>query len=265
MRIGARGLARRRLPVPIVFHHQIYELHEMLTYLPHSNTLNTRVDTLEHHREQIRGECSISKSGGLAKANDTLVFSDLVLLDDPPRRMVRIGQLGESVPEGGSTLFHLAKLSRDSAAPVLKLALRIPAVLGAEIPPFLLFVGDYSLHPFRDQLVLRVEVAVKRHLVGLRCLGDRLDSNAANAVFVEKISSRNQNPLADRNPRARLLLAIAVNICLHDSFYPYLTEMLPIGNIEVLTACYRSVTYYMSVRSATGFRRCGPMQWSLAS
>jgi hypothetical protein len=26
-----------------------------------------------------------------------------------------------------------------------------------------------------------------------------------------------------------------VNICLHDELYPYLTKMLPIGNIGVLT------------------------------
>jgi hypothetical protein len=28
--------------------------------------------------------------------------------------------------------------------------------------------------------------------------------------------------------------AVAVNICLHDRFYPHLTEMLPTGNIGVL-------------------------------
>src|SRR5205823_5821288 len=135
------------------------------TDLPHADTLNTRVGALEHHRKQIRGEGGIPKSGRLAQPDDALVLSDLVLLDDAPRRMVRVGQLGESIPEGGPTLFHGAKLRRDPTAPVLKLSLRIATVLGVKVLPFLLFVRDDSLHPFSDQLILRVKVAIQRHLV----------------------------------------------------------------------------------------------------
>jgi len=197
----------------------------MLTYLPHSDTLNTRVDTLEHHRKQVRREGGIPKSGRLAEADDALVFSNLVVLDDAPRWMVRVGQLGESVAEGGPTLFHGAKLRRDSPAPVLKLSLRISAVLRAEILPLLLLLGNYALHPFGDQLVLRVEVAIKRHLVGLRRFCDRLDSDTPDALPMEQIASRHEDALADGYGRPALfagLLSIDGNICLHDSFYPLL-------------------------------------------
>ena len=61
----------------------------MLTYLSHADTLNTRVRALEHHRKQVRGEGGIPKTSRLAEADDALVFSDLVLLDNPAGRMVR--------------------------------------------------------------------------------------------------------------------------------------------------------------------------------
>src|SRR6266516_4946074 len=144
---GRSVSARRLLPLPIVFHHQINQLHKMFTDLPHPDTLNARVRALEHHRKQVRGESGIPKSGRFAETDDPLVFSDLVLLDDATRRMVRVGQLGESVPKGGPALFHGAKLRRDSAAPVLKLAFRISAMLRVEILPLLLFVGNYALPP----------------------------------------------------------------------------------------------------------------------
>jgi len=239
------GVSARGRLLSTVFHHQIHDLNEMLAYLPHPDTLPARVGTLEHHREQVRGEGGIPKSARLAQAEDALVLSKPVLLDDPSRRMVWIGQLGESVAKGGPALLHRPKLGGGAPAPILKLAVWISAVLGVEILPLLFFVRNDSAHPFRDQLILRVEVAVQRHLVRLRRLGDRFDTDAANALFMKQGTGRNENPLAnrDRGPASFLRLQpVFVNICLHDSSYPSLTKMLPTGNIGVTTECYRSVT-----------------------
>src|ERR1700682_1728704 len=183
-RASARLLAPLRPLPPTVFYHQIHDLHEMLTYLPHPDRLPARVSTLEHHGEQVRGKRRILKSGRLAEADDAFVRSELVLLHDAPCRMVRIGQLGEGVHKRGPALFHRSKLRGGAPAPVLELTLWIASVPRGKILPLLLFVRDYPAHPFRYQLILRVEVAVERHLVRLRRLGDRFDPNAADTLFM---------------------------------------------------------------------------------
>src|SRR6266516_1240169 len=239
----------------------------MLTYLPHSDALNTRMGALEQHREQVRREGWIRESGRLAKAQNALVLSNPVFLNDSSRRMIRVGKLGESVSKSGPSLFHGAKLRGGAAGPVLEQALWISGVHGGQILPLIFFVRDYAPHPFRDQVILRVEVAVERHLVRLRRFGDRFDADAPNALLMKQVPRRHENPLANGNRGAALFsrLTVAVNICLHDTFYPSLTRMLPLGNIRAGAECYRSVTYYMSIRSATRIRSTGHQPGSRAT
>src|SRR5712672_3827540 len=129
-------------PPPVVLHHQINDLHEMLTDLPHPDTCSARMGTLEHHGEQVRGKGGIRETGRLAKPYDALMRAKLVLLHENPRRMIRVGQLGEGVAKGRAALFHRAKLGGGTAAPVLELSLRISAVFGVEILPVLFLMGD---------------------------------------------------------------------------------------------------------------------------
>jgi hypothetical protein len=110
-------------------------------------------------------------------------------------------------------------------------------VFGGEILPLLFLVRDDAAHPFRYQLILRLEVAIEGHLVGSGGFSDGLDADATNSLPVEEITCRNQNPFTNGHGRPALLRfrAVLVNICLHDRFYPFLTPMLPTGNIGVLT------------------------------
>ena len=247
MRLG-RGLP------PVVFHHPIYDLHQMLAYLPHPDTRTARMGAFEHHSEEVRRKRGIRESSRFAKADHALVRSKLVLLHDAPGGMVWIGQLGEGVAKGRAAFFHLTKLRGGATAPVPELAFRISAVLRVEILPLLLFVGDDPAHPFGNQLILRLEVAVQRHFVRLGRLGDRFDPHAADPLFMKQVSSRHQNPRAQRygGPATfSRFQPVVGNICFHEMLYPSLTKMLPTGNIGVLVECYRSVTYYISTRSAT--------------
>src|SRR6266550_1748546 len=258
MKSSYLGLDRRRITgsslLAAVLDHQVDQLDEVLADLPHAHALNTGVGALEQHREEIGGENRVLETGGLAQSYDTLVRADLVLLNDAPRRMVWVGQLRQRVAQGGTALFHLPELGRGASTPVLKQALRITAVLGGEVLPLFFLVGDHAADPFGDELVLRVEVAVEGHLVGLRRFRDRFTADAADPLLVKQIASRHQNPLANGQARPAPLLRlrpVVVNICLHAVYYPSLTKMLPTGNIGVIRRCYRSVTYYKFVRSAT--------------
>src|SRR5205814_279265 len=80
--------------------------------------------------------------------------------------------------------------------PILEKAARVSAMFGVEVLPLLFLMSDDSTHPFRNELVLRVEVAVKGHLVGLRGLRDSLYADAADTLLVEKVPGRDENALA---------------------------------------------------------------------
>src|SRR5258708_7125157 len=112
----------------------------MLTDLSHPDTRSARMGTLEHHGEQIRGKGRIRETGRLAKPYDALMRAKLVLLHENPRRMIRVGQLGEGVAKGRAALFHRAKLGRGTTAPILKLPFRISAVPGVESLPGTFFI-----------------------------------------------------------------------------------------------------------------------------
>ncbi len=94
-----------------------------------------------------------------------------------------------------------------------------------------------------NQIVLGIEVAVERHLVGAGRLGDRLDADAANAVAMEKILRRRDDPVARAwdargRPRRRSSLALqffsrmALDFDVTDRYQ----SALPAGNMAGATS-----------------------------
>src|SRR5206468_1468980 len=100
-----------------------------------------------------------------AQPYDAFVLADLVLLDGTPGRMLRIRKLGERVAERGATFFHCAELGSGAPTPVLEMTLGVSDVLLCEILPLFFLVRDDAAHPFRYQLILRVEVAIEGHFI----------------------------------------------------------------------------------------------------
>src|SRR5690348_8211138 len=245
------------LLLPRVFDHQVDELNQMLAKFAHPDALNAGVGAFEQHPEQIGGEVGILETSGLAKSYDPLVLARLVLLNDTSRGMLRVGKLGERVPQRGSAFLQDLELGRGSPTPVLEQPLRIAVMVSGQIAPFILLVRDHAAHPLGDELVLRIEVAVEGHLVGASRFGDRFDPYAANPLLMKQIAGGDEDALADGQPFAAFSFrfsAVPLNICFHVRLYPRLTKMLPIGNIGVPAACYRPVTYYQPPRIiATSF------------
>src|SRR4051812_31079494 len=161
-RSPARGwLKAPGLPVPAVGDHPIDKLDQVFADLPHSYALDAGVGALEQHREQVRSQAGILKPGRLAKAQHPLVLADSVFLNHAACRVIGVWKLGECVSDCGTAFFHRPQLGGSALTPILKKAVGVPAMFRAEVLPLLLLVRDHSAHPFRDELVLRVEVAVK--------------------------------------------------------------------------------------------------------
>ena len=74
----------------------------------------------------------------------------------------------------------------------------IVGMFGDDLVPGPILFGDDTAHPLRHELVLRREVAVERHLVRARCLGDRFHSDAANALPPKQIVGGRKDALAGR-------------------------------------------------------------------
>ncbi len=62
-------------------------------------------------------------------------------------------------------------------------------------------IGGFRRLPqiFRDQLVLGLEVTVKRHLIGAGGLGNGLDPNRPDSMAVEQVAGGRENSLPGRN------------------------------------------------------------------
>src|SRR3984957_6741956 len=63
----------------------------------------------------------------------------------------------------------------------------VPRVLGLDFGPDFVRLSPFVIQILDYKLVLRIEVAVKRHLAGARGLSDRFDAHASNAPAVEEV------------------------------------------------------------------------------
>ena len=83
-------------------------------------------------------------------------------------------------------------------------------------------VGVQSAKIFSDQQVLRLEVTVERHLVGLSCGGDLVDTHAANTPGIEEVTGRIENAFT----RGDIRLHARMSCCLQKSSFLSLDTIL---------------------------------------
>src|SRR5260370_16953601 len=72
-------------------------------------------------------------------------------------------------------------------------------MVALEIPPHFVDLDGDAAQIGDDEIVLRIEVAVERHLVGAGSLGDCFDPHPADAVPMKKIPGPQENSLAGPN------------------------------------------------------------------
>src|SRR5258707_5216736 len=69
-------------------------------------------------------------------------------------------------------------------------------MVGLETPPHFVELDGDAAQIGDDEIVLRIEVAVERHLIGAGSLRDCFDPHAADAVPMKQIPGRPENLLA---------------------------------------------------------------------
>ena len=111
--------------------------------------------------------------------------------------MARFGEFDRRVGEIAAALVVGDEFRRLSDEAV-KLADRIARALRFHLGPDLVGLAALVVEIFEDEVVLRAEVAIERHLVGVRRFGDRLDPDAADAVAMKEVERAGDDALARR-------------------------------------------------------------------
>src|ERR1700704_6569794 len=104
-------------------------------------------------------------------------------------------------------------------------------MVALEIPPHFVDLGGDAAQIGDDEIVLRIEVAVERHLIGAGRLRDCFYPHAADAVPMKQIPGRQENSLAwPQNVGTGFgHLVSSRNIDVPSR----LTAVLPVGNVAV--------------------------------
>ena len=112
-------------------------------------------------------------------------------------------ELDRGVGKRAAALEFVRQHVFDVIDPGIEPLLRIVGVVGDDALPNLIALARELGDVGNDQIVFRLEVPVKRHLVREGRFGDRLDADRMQAVAVEKLPRNEQNTLA-RWPRRKL-------------------------------------------------------------
>jgi len=216
-----------------------------------SQALNVDARSFEQQEQFLRQSFRFHKSGVAAEFRQTLSLLVLGCFDDDARGMVFFRKFDCGIRHRTAAKIRIAKVVSDASDQCAKLRIRVP---GVGTNDFLVAGNCISVQRtkiFRHEQILRFEVAVQRHLVGLRGGGDLIDADGADSSTIKEITSRFENAFARRCfgffCRLRGLLQ---NLPLGR-----LTRYLPVSNILNVTNQYHDKERMSRVLFFEGKRR----------
>ena len=145
--------------------------------------------------KRVGEQVGLRGAGAGAQSRQPLALTDLERLDHLEPGMTLLRQFDRGVRQVATALVLGDELSRllDEA---MELSDRIVGAGGLDLRPNLVRLLSLVIEIFENEIVLRAEVAIERHLVGARRLGDGFDADAANAMTVEEVLSAVDDALA---------------------------------------------------------------------
>jgi len=166
-----------------------------------TGTLAADASAFEQKRQGVRKQIRFCDSGPPTKFRQTIALIPLELFDDMPRRMIAFGKFNGGIREIATAAIVENALGTN-ANPRAKLSQRIIRIFAIEADPnFVDLTGDVT--QARDnQIVLRTEVAVERHLVGAGRFRNRVNADPPDPVLTEEITGRTDDafPWPQRDP-----------------------------------------------------------------
>jgi hypothetical protein len=160
------------------------------------NALRRHSRALEQQKQFVCQHIRLGERSRGAQANKPLALSGFERLNHPPRRVVLFGQFDGGVRQRAATLIPAGHVASRLFEPGTELRGGVTRMAGLEAVPRQLGAFCQASEVFCNQLILRREVPVERHLVGLGSFNDRLDPNGADAMAIKELRSGRQDPLA---------------------------------------------------------------------
>ena len=155
----------------------------------------------EKEDERIGHQVGVGDAGCATEAGKAVAVRRLEALDETAGGMFGLGEFDRRIGERAA-----ASVDEDAAAallhPAVQLRERVAGIArGERLPHGFDFVGDF-LQAGDDEIVLRAEMPIERHLVAAGGFGDRLDADGAQAMPVEQVARGGDDPLARARPLA---------------------------------------------------------------
>ena len=151
---------------------------------------------VEQQREGVGQHFRLRDAGAAAQRRQAVALLDLQFLDQASRRMAVLGQFDRGIGEIAAPVVGRQALRRADRATTATAPAMSPGFFALDVLPDRVGLRRDAAQIGDDQIVLRIEVPVERHLVGAGGLGDGLDTDAANAVTMEQLAGRQQDSLA---------------------------------------------------------------------
>ncbi|CAH2401696.1 conserved hypothetical protein [Mesorhizobium escarrei] len=159
-----------------------------------ADALQADTGAFKQQRQCIGKKLCLADAGIPTQADETVALSLLEFLDYPTGRMVGLAQLDGGVGHVATAAVHHQAIGchPDPGVQLRKLVARM---LGLELLPHRIGAACGRPQALDDQIVLRLEMTVERHLVGTGGLSDRVDTDALDAMLVEHIPCRLQDAI----------------------------------------------------------------------
>ena len=164
---------------------------------PASDAAAADPGAFDQKNNRVREQARLRGASGLAQSRQTVALTFFELLDHLESGVPRVGQFDRGVRKIAAALVFGDEF-RDPADIAIELANGIAWACSLDVGPNFFGLPPLAAQILANEIVLRPEVAVERHLVGARGLGDRLDPDSPDAVAMKKILGARHDTLAGR-------------------------------------------------------------------
>src|SRR5258705_8232343 len=231
-----RGLIPIRVP-RAGFYQRVRHFREPAPGPAASLALNVSAGSLVKQEQFLRQFFRFHEAGFAAELHQALALLILGFFDDGARGMVLVGKLDGRIRHRTTAKIRGAEIVSDAFDQCAKLRIRIARMSASRFIVSGDGVAVQRAQIFRHQQVLRLEVTVEGHLIGLRGGGDFIDADGADSLCVEEVARRFEDAFARRNLRFPDWLPYP----LHNLFLHHLTRYLPVSTFRDVTIQYHDI------------------------
>ncbi len=216
-----------------------------------SQALNVDTGSFKQKEQLLRQSLRFHESGVSAELRKALSLLLLGFFDDDASGMAFFRKFDRGIRHRTAAKIRITQIVSDPRDQCAKLCIRIP---GMSTHDFFVSgdrIGVQGTEIFRHQQILRFEMAVQRHLVGLRSSGDLIDTDGADSPAIKQVTGCFENPFA----RRCLGLFCRLRGLLQNLPLGRLTRYLPVSNITNVTNQYHDRKRMSRVLFFEGKRR----------